>query len=384
MQGIGLLFFHLAHNVEVADRLHPRYSTTHPEVPIATLELSGIEASKEGTPILRGIDLTADDGELIAVVGPSGSGKSTLLHVAAGLLKPTAGTVSIGGFDMTSKPASARNVGMVFQDNVVYPMRTVAGNVGFPLEIQHRPKHEIAKRVSAEGRAMHLEQLMDRDPSELSAGHQQLVQIARALVRAPSLFLMDEPLARLDAHLRVEMRSELRMMQRGYGVTTLYVTNDPAEAMAVSDRLAVLADGKLAQIGTPGDVYHHPVSRTVSQIVGDLSTVKFRVRADDSGYWLERPGHRIRAWAPALDPYVNQDVEVGFRPEHLAPSSPGITCAVERVMHQGSQVITVCRVDSDMLRVRSEEPFADPGDTVDVAATGGHVFAQNGQTIATW
>ena len=344
-----------------------------------------MEVTKGGQPVLRGVDLSVADGELVAIVGPSGSGKTTLLRAAAGLDPVSGGEVRIGGIDVTTADTKARNVAMVFQANVLYPFRDVAGNVGFPLELEHRPKPEIAARVQAEGRALHLERLMERDPSELSAGHQQLVQIARALVRVPSVFLMDEPLARLDALLRMEMRGELRLVQRGYGVTTLYVTNDPGEAMAVCDRLAVLVEGEIVQIGPPQDVYARPATREVAELTGDVSTMLFGVTADEPGYWLDHDGFRIRVWAQALTPYVGVDVVVGLRPEHLAPDPGGLRGVIERVVPHGPYVMTDCRIGSEIVAVRTEGAFGVRGDAVGLTVVGGHVFDPvDGRTAASW
>lgn len=347
--------------------------------------MTGIEVAKGGVSILRGVDISVADGEILGIVGPSGSGKSTLLEVAAGTVKPDKGEVSIGGFDVTLEEPAARNVAMVFQDSVMYPMRSVARNVGFPLQVQHRPRTEIAKRVTAEGRALHLEHLMDRDPSELSAGHQQLVQIARALVRAPSVFLMDEPLARLDAHLRVDMRAELRTVQRGYGVTMLYVTNDPDEAMAMSDTLAVLIDGAIIQTGTPRQVHDRPASLAAAEILGDLSTLRCHVTSDGSGFWIQRGDYRVKVWAPTLEAYVGRDVLVGVRPTQVVPGSAGIRANVERHLHHGSHVVTLCRTDEALISVRTVEPCAPPGAPVILEFHGGHIFdSDSGQTLASW
>jgi len=351
---------------------------------MATLELTGVELSKDGRRILDGVDLSVANGELVALVGASGSGKTTLLRVAAGLDVPDAGEVRLGG-RLVEGDISDRNVAMVFQNSVLYPLRDVARNVSFPLEMQHRSAAEISERVLAEGRALHLTEMLDRNPRELSAGHQQLVQIARALVRAPDLFLMDEPLARLDSRLRLEMRSELRMVQRGYGVTTLYVTNDPLEAMAVADRLGVLVDGRLVQLGAPTDVYAEPVSRTVAELTGDLDIVAAAVTTDDGGSWLEHDAFRVRAWAPALRPYAGIDVAVGFRPEHLALSDSGARATVEAVSLHGPFELVECRLGGDLVHVRSKHVAVGRGDVVWLDVVAGHVFDPvDGRTIASW
>ncbi len=341
--------------------------------------------SKGGATLLDDVDLSVADGELVAIIGPSGSGKTTLLRAVAGLDPVQAGEVRIDGVDVTQADTNDRNIAMVFQANVLYSFRDVAGNVGFPLEMQHRPAAEIATRVQAEGRALHLERLMERNPLELSAGHQQLVQIARALVRAPSLFLMDEPLARLDALLRIQMRSELRLVQRGYGVTTLYVTNDPVEAMAMADRLGVLAAGRLVQISSPQEVYGRPASRLVAELTGDLTMLDVAVRSDQTGYWLEHESFRTRVWSEALEPYVGVGVVLGMRPEHLAPANGGFGAVIERVVYHGPFVVTECRVGRDVVAVRTEGAMGRPGESVALAITGGHVFDPvDGRSVMSW
>jgi len=352
---------------------------------VATLEISGIDVVKGGRPVLHGVDISLADGELVAIVGPSGSGKTTLLRVVAGLDPVAAGAVRIGGVDVGATPTNQRNVAMMFQASVLYPTLDVAGNVAFPLVMQRRPQQEITRRVEAEGRVMHLEHLMDRNPKELSAGHRRLVQIARALVRSPSVFLMDEPLAALDARLRVEIRSELRVIQRGYGVTTLYVTHDPAEAMAMADRLGVMVEGRLVQLGEPAEVYARPLSRTVAEVTGDLTTLLVGVVADESGFWLDHDLFRTRVWTAALAPYTGLDVVLGLRPEHVTPAAGGFGAVVEEVVHHGRFVATNCRIGDEVVIVRSPQPFGERGDRVELAVVGGHVFdAVDGRTVASW
>lgn len=224
------------------------------------------------TEALAGIDLEVDDGELLAVVGTSGSGKTTLLRVIAGLDPVASGAVLMDGRDVTDDDPGSRDVAMVFQFPHLLPHRNVGRNVAFPLEVRRQTVDEIRARVGAEARALHIEALLERSPDELAAGEAQLVQIARALVRVPRVLLLDEPLARLDAHVRERMRRELRMLQQGYGVTTVLTTNDPVEAMAMSDRLAVLDAGRVVQVGAPLDVYRSPVSLLVARLTGPLAT----------------------------------------------------------------------------------------------------------------
>lgn len=347
--------------------------------------MRNVSVSKDGMLILDHVDLDAADGELVAIIGPSGAGKSTLLRVAAGLDKPDTGEVRMDG-EPVPEDVSRRNIAMVFQNAVLYPRRDVAGNVAFPLEMQHRDSSEIDQRVLAEVRALHLADLMDRDPHQLSAGHQQLVQIARALVRAPALFLMDEPLARLDAQLRTEMRTELRVVQRGYGVTTLYVTNDPVEAMAMADRLVVLVAGRVVQSGPPTDVYGSPATLGVAQLTGALSTLLAGVSREGRAAWLEHEHFRQLVWSPALEDYDDLDVEVGFRPEQLEIGEAGTMPAVViDVAHHGAYDLVTCRIGDDDVAVRSSPAPLAAGDEVRLAILGGHVFDPvDGRTVGSW
>ncbi|MDP9463535.1 MAG: ABC transporter ATP-binding protein, partial [Actinomycetota bacterium] len=227
---------------------------------MSTVELEHVTVRCSGTTLLDDVNLAVADGELIGVIGASGAGKTTLLRAIAGLEPLAAGSIRIGGVDVTDATPAARDVSMVFQTPVLIPHRDVQGNIAFPLEIRHQRAAEIATRVAAETRALHIEALLARSPRELSAGEAQLVQVARALVRMPSLLLLDEPLARLDAALTQHMRLELRSLQQGYGVTTLLATNDPVEAMALPDRLVVVEAGHVVQVGPPIEVYERPVN----------------------------------------------------------------------------------------------------------------------------
>ena len=311
---------------------------------MAQLAISDLVVAKDDAVILKGVSVDVADGELLCVLGPSGSGKTTLLRSVAGLDTPVAGQITIDGIDLADIPPRERDVAMVFQEAVFLPNLDVGGNVAFPLKIRKRPQDEIDRRVGAESRALHIEGLLRRKPNQLSAGEQHLVQIARSLVRAPRLFLMDEPLARLDAFTRERMRGELRMMQRGYGVTTMYVTNDPREAMAVADRIVVLVAGSIVQSGPPDDLYKRPVSLTVAKLMGDVSTVDVRVTAaDGGGYVVSAGGLAERSWAPALEAYVDRQLTMAVRPEAVGwPEQGGTSAVAETVTTFGShQMVTV-------------------------------------------
>lgn len=273
--------------------------------------------------LLDDVNLAVADGELMGVIGASGSGKTTLLRAIAGLDRLAAGTIRIGGVDVTGAAPADRDVSMVFQTPALIPHRDVRRNIAFPLEVRHEQEAEIATRVAAETRAMHIEALLARPLQDLSAGEAQLVQVARALVRMPSLLLLDEPLARLDPSVTHRMRLELRSLQQGYGVTTFLATNDPVEAMALPDRLVVLERGHVVQVGTPMEVYARPVNLTAAACTGHVSTLTAMVEAEADGFWLVHPSFRHRSWQPSLADHVGAAVVVAVRPTWMRIAADG-------------------------------------------------------------
>ncbi len=350
---------------------------------VADLDITGLRVSKGGRRVLAGLDLSVRDGELMTVLGPSGAGKTTLLRAVAGLDPIDGGSILLGGTAITENLAH-RNVSMVFQSGVFFPGRDVERNVAFPLELRRTPQREIDERVHAEGRALRIERLMARDPHELSAGHQQLVQIARALVRAPDVFLMDEPLARLDPKLRTDMRGELRMVQRGYGATTLLVTNDPVEAMSMGDRVAVLDRGRVVQVGAGEEVYGHPASRLVAELTGELALVPVTVEADPPGYWICHDAFRLRAWAPALDDQVGAAASLGLRPEHLVVGEPAdAELVLSTVEHHGPYARGRGWLGATRVSIRGSHADLRAGERILVRVAGYYLFdAVSGRTVA--
>ncbi len=235
---------------------------------MSAVDVERVTVRRDGSALLVDCTLHVDDGELLTVVGPSGSGKTTLLRVLAGLEPADEGTVRIGGRDVTELPAAQRDVAMVFQQGGLQPHLTARDNIAFPFRLRRQDRDLVDERVEATARVMGLEELLDRLPRQLSAGSRQTVETARELGRAPELFLLDEPLANVDAHQRMRMRRELTLVQRGTQVTMIYATNDQGEAMALGDRMAVLVDGAVAQVGVPTEVHDHPVTVTVAQLIG--------------------------------------------------------------------------------------------------------------------
>lgn len=304
---------------------------------MARLVLDSVVVEGAAQRRLDQVSIDVGDGDFVGVVGGSGSGKTSLLRAVAGLDRVTAGRVRIGGSDVTGEPPRDRDIGMVFQAPALIGHLSARRNVSFPLEMRHRGAEEIRHRVDAEARALHIEQLLEREPSRLSHGEQQMVQIARALVRAPRLLLLDEPFAWLDEHLRSRMRAEIALLQAGYGVTTLMATNDPADVMSLTRSLVVLESGRVVQQGVTSLVRESPATLMAAAATGSLSLIDMTVVGDGTGYWLMRedPGGgelvRIRVWSPAYRAHVGSVVAVAFRPEQLVVSATGaIPAVVER------------------------------------------------------
>jgi multiple sugar transport system ATP-binding protein len=344
---------------------------------MSSILLDNIRVVWGGALVLAIDTLEISDGELLVVLGPSGSGKTTLLRVIAGLSEPTSGHVYFDGVDVTDVATSDRGVAMVFQENALYPFKDVRGNVAFPLEIRHTPASEVSSRVEAEARVLAIEHLLSRKPNQLGAGHQQLAQAARALVRVPQVFLMDEPLARLDAHLRVLVRQEFRLLQQGYGVTTVFVTNDQDEAMAVADQIAVLNEGRVLQVASPLDLYRRPDSKSVAQFVGSrpMGFVPGRVVAESPGFWLNFGDFRLRAWTPTLERAPGGRVEVGVRPEDVVLDPRGIAVRVGKGYFVGSHgYAQVELVPGCMVEMRTEAVPPAPGEMVNIKLRHLHIF----------
>ncbi len=221
-----------------------------------------------GHAAVDGISLTCKNGEYLVLLGPSGCGKTTLLRMIAGLEAPTGGDVLIGGKSVRALPPRARKIAMVFQSYALYPHKKVSQNISFPLEAQGMSAQERMEKVKWAAGLLGIDHLLQRKPRQLSGGERQRVALARALVREPQVFLLDEPLSNLDAKLRASARLELKQFQQRVGVSTIYVTHDQVEAMGLGDRIAVLSQGRLQQVGTPEDIYHHPANTFVATFVG--------------------------------------------------------------------------------------------------------------------
>ncbi|MEM7022348.1 MAG: ABC transporter ATP-binding protein [Pseudomonadota bacterium] len=235
---------------------------------MAVVELDNLVKRFGSFTALEGLDLRIGDGEFLVLLGPSGCGKSTTMRLVAGLEEPTEGEILIGGRRVNDVPARNRDLAMVFQNYALYPHMTVGENIGYPLKIAKRPRAEREERVRAAADKVEMAHLLQRRPSELSGGQRQRVALARAIVRTPKLFLMDEPLSNLDAKLRTVMRAELKHLQRELSTTTIYVTHDQVEAMTLADRIVILNDAKIQQVGTPAEIYARPANTFVAGFIG--------------------------------------------------------------------------------------------------------------------
>ena len=312
---------------------------------MASVELKSVSKRFGDIAVVRDVDLAVQHGEFIVFVGPSGCGKSTLLRMICGLEPISGGSVSIGGKPMRGVPPDKRGVAMVFQSYALYPHKTVAENMAFSLLMQKVPKAERAKRVAAVAETLQLTPLLNRLPKELSGGQRQRVAIGRAIVRAPDVFLFDEPLSNLDAELRVQMRLELAKLHRDLGATMIYVTHDQTEAMTLADRIVVLRDGRIEQVGTPPEIYDTPANRFVAGFMGSpkmsfLNAAVTSIR-----------GHRVTLAIPGLsgdtveldvaDPQgLARELIVGLRPEHFflqSDAGPRLLAHVEFVERLGGE-----------------------------------------------
>ena len=304
-----------------------------------------------GVAAVENFNLDVDRGEFVSFLGPSGCGKTTTLRMIAGFERPTSGTITVDGKEISNKPPNQRNVGMVFQSYALFPNMSVADNIGFGLKVRRRPKQDIAKRVAELLTMINLEGRGDRYPWQLSGGQQQRVALARALAIEPQVLLLDEPLSALDAKIRINLRKEIRAIQRQLGITTVYVTHDQEEALSLSDRVVVMSDGRIEQIGTPSQIYNFPATTFVASFVGTLNLVNAGV-VDASTGRLSVDGQEILA--SNVGGAASQDgrVTLALRPEGISlgrgsESSNRLQGNVEDVNFLGSIVRIRVRLGKD-------------------------------------
>jgi putative spermidine/putrescine transport system ATP-binding protein len=290
---------------------------------MAFLELQDVRKRFAQAVAVEQFDLDVERGELVSFLGPSGCGKTTTLRMIAGFETPSSGAIRINGSDVTHKPPNQRNIGMVFQAYALFPNLTVAENVGFGLKVARRPAREIRERVGEMLDLIKLPALGSRYPYQLSGGQQQRVALARALAMRPQVLLLDEPLSALDAKIRVSLRNEIRAIQRELGITTIYVTHDQEEALSMSDRIVVMSEGRVEQVGTPFEIYNFPRTEFVASFVGILNIVRGEIR-DPAGGRILVDGQEIVASQGFGGSRVGDVRSIALRPESVGlGESPG-------------------------------------------------------------
>ena len=307
---------------------------------------------------LNDVSLTVEGGELFFLLGPSGCGKTTLLRSIAGFVTPEGGSIRLGNQDITAAPPNKRDTAMVFQNYALWPHMTVADNVGFGLEVQNVPGKERRDRIREALGLVQMEALAERKPNQLSGGQQQRVALARALVVRPKCLLLDEPLSNLDAKLRLHMRRVIRKLCKQLNLTTIYVTHDQKEALSMADRIAVLRDGRIEQIGTPIDLYNRPANRFVAEFVGETNFIDGQITGQKDGSWVvQSAAGAIRGTTPAERMAAGAVATISVRPEAIRIGCNGSA-------DDGMNRLEGTLLDTVYLGESAQYEIQIPGDTV--------------------
>lgn len=327
--------------------------------------------------VIEDMNLEIHDGEMLALLGPSGCGKSTTLFSICGIHRVSGGRILFGEKDVTNVPSQLRNVGVVFQSYALYPHMTVRQNIAFPLQVKGLPAAQIKQQVDDISALVHIEELLDRRPAELSGGQQQRVALARALIRKPDVLLLDEPLANLDAKLRLEMRAEIRRLQLETGITAILVTHDQVEAMSMCDRIAIMSAGEIVQIATPTEMYHNPATQFVAGFLGNPPIAFLSGVTSDGAVAIDNSTIKVPLPQGSAAPSVGGRVMLGIRPEDYGPAGtvpiPGTVVFVET---QGRENLYDVKLPDGSV-LRSIQPVRNDvkvGDAVSWAATGEKVM----------
>ena len=335
---------------------------------MASVSFSDIRKDFGKTKVLHGISLDIADGEFMVLVGPSGCGKSTLLRMLAGLEDITGGTIAIDGRAVNDLDSKDRDIAMVFQSYALYPHMTVRDNMGFSLRLRKEQPSRIAEGVARAAKILNLEPYLERYPRELSGGQRQRVAMGRAIVRDPKVFLFDEPLSNLDAKLRVAMRSEIKALHQRLKTTTVYVTHDQVEAMTMADRIAVMNEGRIEQLGEPLELYDRPVNLFVAQFIG--SPAMNTVEGVFKGGSVEALGAKWPCTAKAQE---GQRVIYGIRPEHLSLQGDGIPAVIEVVEPMGAETEILAKVGEHTFTLMTHgRATVGPGERVFLAPQAAH------------
>ena len=343
---------------------------------MAFVELRGVNKLYGRTHVVHDVYAEFEEGEFVVILGPSGCGKSTLLRMIAGLEEVSSGEIHIAGRRVDTLAPKDRGCAMVFQNYALYPHLRVAGNIEYGLRVAGMPRKERQARVDGVARMLQIDHLLDRRPGQLSGGQRQRVAIARAIAREPRVFLFDEPLSNLDAKLRTAMRIELRRLHDRIGATSIFVTHDQVEAMTLADRIVVIDGGRIAQMGTPHEVYHEPRSRFVADFIGSpaINIFEATVRPDgrsavtDFGLTLPLDG-LVQGRADS------KRVALAIRPENLTAGDSGLAATLEHIEDMGNQKVLFCNADGCEIRV------VEPGDRTFSAGTVVHVKVRHARVV---
>jgi putative spermidine/putrescine transport system ATP-binding protein len=315
------------------------------------LHLTQINKIFSDIPAVENFNLEVEQGEFISFLGPSGCGKTTTLRMVAGFELPTSGKITISDQDLTYVPPNKRNVGMVFQSYALFPNMTVAENIGYGLKVTGKPKAEIKQRVNEMLALIHLESFEMRYPGQLSGGQQQRVALARALAIHPQVLLLDEPLSALDAKIRVELRQEIRRIQQQLGITTIYVTHDQEEALSLSDRVVVMSQGRIEQVGTPAEIYSYPETEFVAKFVGQINLLAVDIVNPPNG--LVKVGQQAVRTSRAVNFPEGNPLRLAIRPEELNPGhvegANNLTGKVDAITYLGSIVRLRINIEGNLV-----------------------------------
>jgi len=347
---------------------------------MASVEIRDVRKAFGAAHVLHGVSVDIADGEFVVLVGPSGCGKSTLLRMIAGLESITGGEILIDDRVVNNVPPKERDIAMVFQNYALYPHMTVADNMGFSLRLKNAPAAEISQKVRNAADILGLAPYMDRYPRQLSGGQRQRVAMGRAIVRNPKVFLFDEPLSNLDAKLRVAMRAEVKQLHQRLKTTTIYVTHDQIEAMTMADKIVVMNDGRVEQIGPPLELYDRPVNRFVAGFIGSpaMNFLAGRIAVNGAGASFESDGAIHVPLEGVSQVSDGLPVVLGVRPEHLTLGQSGIDAEVEVVEPTGSEIQINARAANgeEIVAVFRERRMFEPGETIRLMPASGtvHLF----------
>src|SRR6476619_4891468 len=317
---------------------------------MASVAIRDVRKAFGATSVIHGVDIAIGDGEFVVLVGPSGCGKSTLLRMIAGLENITNGEIRIGERVVNNLPPKERDVAMVFQNYALYPHMTVAANMAFSMKLRGAPKSEIDERVNRAAAILGLSQLLERFPRQLSGGQRQRVAMGRAIVRDPQVFLFDEPLSNLDAKLRVQMRTEIKELHQRLKTTTIYVTHDQIEAMTMADKIVVMHDGRVEQIGAPLDLYDRPVNLFVAGFIGSpaMTFLKGAISGNGAVYFTG-PGGAQLPLAQAPQGSDGRPAVYGVRPEHFTIADDGAEAVIHVVEPTGSETQVFAKLGGEQV-----------------------------------